>query len=117
LGSIRQTIRDFTPAERAQLDARDRHGQSFFRRLFPRKPDPDLRVMEFDLHFDRIVRHPYPDFREEITLYSLVVSPLIQIGFERCFMDFAVVTGTFPSEHVCVAFAVRPEGDGWTAVG
>ncbi len=116
MGSIRQTIRDITPAERAQLDARDRHEQSFIRRLFPRRTDPKLRVMEFDLHFDRIVRHPVPDFPERIMPYSLVVTPLIHIGFERCFMKEAVITGTFPSEHVRVAFAVRPEGNDWTAL-
>lgn len=116
MGSIHQSIRDITPAEHAQVTQREQHGQSLWCRLFGQRHDTSLRVMEFDLHFDRIIRHPVPDFREAITLYTLIVSPSVHIGFEPCFMDFGVVNGLFPTDHLRVAFAVRPEGNGWKAL-
>ncbi len=69
-------------------------------------------ALEFDIGIDRIVKYPYEGLSEHAQLYVLEIKPKVLIGFECCFMNFAMVEGRFPSDRVRIAFAVHSRANG-----
>jgi len=70
----------------------------------------DVRLLEFDLGLDSVVSYPADSLRKDFHLHVLNVGS-IRIGFEISFMKWAFVTGSFPTDHLRVGFAVRPSSE------
>lgn len=113
-GWVKRYERELTDSERDALQRMKHHrgdrGSADTDTVAPRT----ARGISFDIGIDHIVKPPTLGLRARSQLYILEVSPTIRVGFELCFMDMAVATGSFPSSRVCVAFAVRRIADrGW----
>ena len=115
MGEVKSRVRDITEEERAHLASRsDSH-------VVSAEDAADVRIREFDVAIDSVTTYTLgPDvanegvagrssqsWQEKVECHVLGVG-LGMIGFELCFMDYAVGSGSFPSDHVRVAFAVRP---------
>jgi hypothetical protein len=97
MGSIRRTVRPLTTAERDWLLER---------------PQPiaaaleAANAVEFQLTIDRVLKPPPPaGMPSDQELYLLEIGPSQALGFEYCFMNGALVDGSFPSQRVQIAFA------------
>jgi hypothetical protein len=101
MGSIRRHIREITDHER---DALINHSEWY---RVTADDLHDVQVAEFDIGIDAVVKYHHGDLRESQQLHVLSVGA-VRIGFETCFMDSAIVSGSFPTDCVRVAFVVRP---------
>ena len=71
------------------------------------KVSSDVCVLEFNIYLDSITRFQVDGLRDATQLHVLRVNH-VELGFETCFMDHSIASGSFPSEILRVAFAVRP---------
>lgn len=71
----------------------------------------NLRVIEFEIAIDRIVRYDNQYLRDD-TLLHVIFSGSVHVGFETCFQRCAAVSGSFPTDRLRVGFAVCRAAEG-----
>lgn len=105
MGETSSRLRDATERE---LDALTGHSDWY---QFPMDDLSGVRGLEYDVAIDGVVKYPRTDLREDYQLNVLSVGS-VMIGFEASFMAPAIVSGVFPTDHLRIAFAVRPSSEG-----
>ncbi len=104
MGDIRSNLREITKQE---IDAIARRSEWYG---IETADSADVRLLEFDLGLDSVVSYPAGSLPKDIHLHVLNVGS-IRIGFEISFMQWAFVTGSFPTDRLRVGFAVRPSSE------
>lgn len=75
-----------------------------------------LSVVEYRFNINRMLK-PRFEFMlcESQELFLLMVDESLALGFERCFMEWSLVSGVFPSDtcHVCFGLADEKVLENW----